>query len=88
MAWQVETSPRFEKQLRSLDKAVLVQVKKSLENLSRFPEPQKHCKALTGPLAGYWRYRAGKDYRLILDFHQGRAVILALEVVHRSKAYR
>ena len=48
--------------------------------------PEKQGKALTGNLAGVWRYRVG-DYR-IPDINDGRLVILVVDVAHRREVYR
>ncbi|MGL5811559.1 MAG: type II toxin-antitoxin system RelE family toxin [Nocardioides sp.] len=49
-------------------------------------DPAAPCKPLSGPLAGFWRYRVG-DYRIILDIDQERVMIIALDLGHRSDIY-
>lgn len=43
-------------------------------------------KALTGNLAGLWRYRAG-DYRIICDIEDDVLVVLDVDGAHRSRIY-
>ncbi|MBQ7262142.1 MAG: type II toxin-antitoxin system RelE/ParE family toxin, partial [Synergistaceae bacterium] len=44
-------------------------------------------RALSGPLAGLWRYRVG-DHRLICEIQDDVLVILVIDIGHRSKIYR
>jgi hypothetical protein len=43
-------------------------------------------KALTGDLAGYWRYRIG-DYRVLVEIRDETLVIVAITLGHRSGIY-
>lgn len=43
--------------------------------------------ALTGPLAGLWRDRVG-DYRITCDIRDNHLTIYAIDIDHRSTAYR
>ena len=85
--WSLELTPRVLKQLKKLDKPVAQRVLDELEKLVDSEYPQRHCKALIGNYSGLWRYRVG-SYRVILDIDQGKLVLLALEVGHRSTIYR
>lgn len=84
--WSLNLSPRAKKQLKGFDAPVTRRIVSALERLETVPDPAAHCKALTGPYTGLWRYRVG-DWRVILDIDRGQLVILALEVGHRSKIY-
>jgi mRNA interferase RelE/StbE len=72
--------------MRKLDRPIAARIIGALERLATMSDPAAHCKALAGPLAGYWRLRVG-DYRIILDIRAERLVILALDVGHRSTIY-
>jgi addiction module toxin, relE/stbE family len=85
--WSVFFHQDFCKDLKKLDKPVASRVIDAVERLGTFDTPPAHCKALTGQLAGLWRYRVG-DYRVIIDFDKNHLVIVALGVDHRSKVYR
>lgn len=85
--WELRTTKRFLKPLKKLDKTVAVQVLRDLNRLAALDDPTKTCKALSGPLKGLWRYRAG-DWRVILDIRRGELVALSLDAQHRSQVYK
>lgn len=84
--WSVELSPRAAKALHKLDRPVARRVRDGLTRLASLHDPTGSCKALSGPLSGLWRYRVG-DHRVILDIDNGRLVIVALDIGHRSDIY-
>lgn len=86
MSWRVEFTPHAEDQFDQLDNSVRKRIVKALAKLENSPNPQAHCKPLSGDLAGLWRYRIG-DYRFIIDLLREELVILALDVDHRSRVY-
>ena len=65
MSWQIETTSRFDKEFKKLDrytqKLIHGWITKNIDNTD---DPRRHGKPLTGDLSGLWRYRIG-DYRLI-----------------------
>ena len=86
--YTVDYSKAASKALMKMDKSVSRMiygwVNRNLEGCSN---PRLHGKALTGNLAGLWRYRVG-NYRLIAEIHDDRLVILMLEVGHRYEIYQ
>lgn len=86
--WRVELSKRARKQIDKLNphqaKIILAWLKKNLDGCE---DPRAHGKALTGELSDQWRYRIG-DYRILCEIHDEEVTILALNVIHRSRAYR
>lgn len=88
MSWRLEYTKRARKQLEKLSpnqrKIILSWIDKNLDGCA---DPRAHGKALTGDFAGQWRYRVG-NYRILCELHDGELVILALNVIHRSQAYR
>ncbi|MGN0679236.1 MAG: type II toxin-antitoxin system RelE/ParE family toxin [Oscillospiraceae bacterium] len=87
MKYRVETTPRFEKEFRKLDKYTMKLIKLWIEkNLVNCEDPRLHGKALTANRSGQWRYRIG-DYRLLCHIDDGELVILALSVGHRREVY-
>ncbi|WP_255556051.1 type II toxin-antitoxin system RelE family toxin [Tessaracoccus palaemonis] len=86
MDWSIQTSTRFDKAIRKLDRPMARRVLVAVYALAELDEPQRRCKALTGPLAGLWRLRIG-DYRVILDIRRGELVLIALDLDHRSAIY-
>lgn len=86
--YQVVLSESAKKSLRKLDPGVRAIIVKWLrKNLEGCSNPRLHGKALTGNLAGLWRYRVG-NYRLIADIQDDRLVILMLDIGHRSEIYQ
>ncbi len=87
MAWTVELSSGAERQLRKLDGATAKRLATYLQRLvEETNDPRERGKALTGPLAGLWRYRVG-DYRLVCELVDQRLVVLVVRLGHRSRIY-
>jgi len=57
------------------------------KNLIGTDDPRRMGKALTGKLAGVWRYRVG-DFRIFAKIEDERLIILILDVRNRRRAYR
>ena len=86
--YKVEFSPEGEKAFEKLDNSVATRIKNWLnKNLEGCENPRHKGRALTGNLAGYWRYRVG-DYRIIADIQDDRIVILVVDVDKRSDIYK
>jgi mRNA interferase RelE/StbE len=84
--WGLETSPQFDKAARKLGPQVLRRVKAYLDEVCELDNPRLRGKALTGDLAGYWRYRVG-DYRILVEVRDDDLVIIAITLGHRSGVY-
>lgn len=88
MAWRIELSSSAEKSLSKLDRQTAKRIITFLrERVAAGEDPRASGKALSGPLAGRWRYRVG-DYRIVCEIEDGRLVVLVLTVGHRSEIYR
>ncbi len=88
MAWTLQISDTAKRQLKSLDRTTANAVLRYMNRLILETEnPRQRGKALTGNLAGLWRYRVG-DYRVICDIEGGELQVLVLQVAHRRKVYR
>ncbi len=88
MSYQVETTPRFDKEFKKLDPFTMKMIKAWIQkNLVDCENPRVHGKALTANRKGQWRYRIG-DYRLICSIEDEKLVILALSIGHRSEVYK
>lgn len=79
MAWQIDFTRNADKAMRKLDKGVAARVFDELDEIAKLEDPRSRGKALTGNLAGVWRYRVG-DYRILCDINDGRLVILVVDV--------
>jgi mRNA interferase RelE/StbE len=84
--WALETSPQFDRAARKLDRQVIRRVKAYLDEVCELEDPRSRGKALTGDLAGYWRYRIG-DYRVLVEIRDHELVIIAISLGHRSTIY-
>ena len=87
MKYSIETTPRFEKEFKKLDKYTQRMIKNWIvKNLDGCNDPRQHGKGLTANKSGQWRYRIG-DYRLICEIQDDELIILALTVGHRREVY-
>ena len=86
MAWTIEYSARARRALSKLDRTVSAQIIDYLHEVSTLDDPTIRGKALTGNLAGLWRYRVA-DWRIVCDINHQRFIILALDIGHRSDVY-
>ena len=88
MSYRVETTARFDREFKKLDRYTQKMIKSWIEkNLVDCADPRAHGKGLTANRSGQWRYRIG-DYRLICFIEDDRLVILAMSVGHRSEIYK
>ncbi len=87
MSYSVETTTRFDREFKKLDRYTQRIIKGWIEkNLIGEDDPRRHGKGLTSNRSGQWRYRIG-DYRLICQIDDNKLVILALSVGHRKEIY-
>lgn len=87
MAWKIEVSEKATKNLEKLGANSAKRIAKTMREVAALDDPRLRGEALTGNLAGFWRYRVG-DWRIIVSFDDGRLVILVIEVGHRREVYR
>ena len=87
MSWHIETTARFDREFKKLDRYTQRMVKSWIEkHLVGCDDPRVHGKALTANRSGQWRYRIG-DYRMICLIEDEKLIILALSIGHRSSIY-
>ena len=87
MSYSIETTARFNKEFKKLDKYTQRMIKGWIEkDLVGEENPRRHGKGLTANRSGQWRYRIG-DYRLLCHIDDGKLIILALSVGHRREIY-
>ena len=85
MIYSVETTERFDREFKKLDRYTQRMIKAWIEkNLEGCENPRQHGKALTQNQKGQWRYRIG-DYRLICLIEDRKLIILALSIGHRRE---
>ena len=87
MSYSVETTARFDKEFRKLDRYTQRMIRAWIEkNLVNCDDPIAQGKGLSANRSGQWRYRIG-DYRLICLIEDDRLIIIALTIGHRSEIY-
>ena len=87
MTYDVETTARFDREFKKLDRYTQRMIKAWIEkNLVGCSDPRQYGKGLTANRSGQWRYRIG-DYRLICEIQDTQLIILALSVGHRRNVY-
>ncbi len=85
--YSVETTSRFDREFKKLDKYTQRMLKAWIEkHLINCENPRLYGKALAANRSGQWRYRIG-DYRLICQIQDEKLVILALAIGHRREVY-
>lgn len=88
MNYKIETTVKFEKEFRKLDKYTQRMIKAWIEkNLVNCLDPRQHGKGLTSNKSGQWRYRIG-DYRLICLIEDNKLIITTLTIGHRIDIYK
>ena len=70
-----------------MEKQTARRIRNELVEIAKLEDPRSRGKALTGNLAGLWRYRVG-DYRIICDIEDGVLLILVVDVAHRREVYQ
>ncbi len=90
LSWSVEYADTALKQLKKLDKKnplLADKIMDYLDELATLDNPCVRGKPLTANLKGRWRYRI-ENYRVICQIDNGRLIITALQVSHRSTIYK
>lgn len=87
MAWRIEIDKDVQRYMGKLDRQVAKMITSKLREISQLEDPRSAGRALTGNLAGLWRYRAG-DWRIVCDIEDDVLVVLVVDVGHRSDVYR
>lgn len=84
---QVRFESEAQKKFLHLSKAIQIQTLKYIKRLESLENPRDMGKALSGNLKSYWRYRVG-DYRLICKIVDEDALIIVVDINHRSRIYK
>jgi len=86
MAWKIEWDEYAEKQFNKLDRQIGKRIINYLDK-NVINNPRLFGKALTGDLAGLWRYRV-EDFRIICHIKDEKLTVLVLSVGHRKEIYK
>lgn len=85
--YRIETTPEFDQDLGSLDRAVTRRVIRKVEWLAEHPEALRFpLRQLPEDLKGLHKYRVG-DYRVLLWVDHEAQVLTLYGVRHRREAY-
>ena len=87
LVWTVRYSAAARQSLGQLSPPNQRRVVQYLKGVAALDDPSQRGKALTGNLAGYWRYRVGY-FGVVCLIDRRRIEILAVEIGHRSTVYR
>lgn len=86
MSYRVETTSRFDREFKKLDRYTQRMLKAWIvKNLVECDDSKGFGKALSANRRGQWRYRIG-DYRLICCIMDKKLVILAVNAGHRKES--
>jgi mRNA interferase RelE/StbE len=86
MAYKFAFTPKAKKDFDALDRAVKVQVQKVIDKIESNSDPRVFGEKLTGNLAGYIKYRAGK-YRIVAYLQDEVVTVLAIAIGKREIIY-
>lgn len=87
MAWTIEYADTARAQLRRLDRQMARRVVDYMDaRIATRDDPRRLGRALTGPMAGLWRYRVG-DCRIVCDIQDAVLRVLVVRVARRAKVY-
>ncbi len=84
MTYSVDILRRAQKQLARIDRQDHARIISAIEGLAENPRPSG-CKKLSGRPA--WRIRIG-PYRVIYEIHDGRLLVLVVDIGARREVYR
>jgi len=86
LVWTIDYTAKS--QLRKLDKQAARRILDFMDELvAGRDNPRNSGKALTGPLGGLWRYRAG-DFRIICEIQDDALRVLVVQLGNRRDVYR
>tara|TARA_E500000305_G_scaffold56975_1_gene45466 strand:+ start:20144 stop:20410 length:267 start_codon:yes stop_codon:yes gene_type:complete len=87
LTWVVEFEDAAGKELRKLDRQAQHDILRYFrQRISTDEDPRRFGKALSGDLAGLWRYRV-RDYRMICYIKDDKLLVLVVRVSHRKAVY-
>ena len=86
--YQVETTPEFDKDIKSLDPPAAARIIEKIEWLAVHPELLKHpLKNMPKDLKGLQKYKVG-EYRVLLWVNHKNRTMILYGVEHRRSVYK
>ena len=88
MTYRVVITARPVTTSRSIPRPIAVRIGEELASLAGETDPKKHLRKLKRPdNPAFYSLRVG-DYRVVLQIHNNRLVILVIEIGPRDSIYR
>ena len=88
MAWTIEYTDTANGQLLRLDRDAARRIRNYMNrNVATLDNPRQRGRALTGPMAGLWRYRVG-NYRVVCDIQDRFLRVIVISVGAHDTVYR
>jgi len=87
MSWKLRITDEAKKQLSKLDKGIQRTVSNYLRECAQLQDPASRGHALTGPWAGYHRYRVGQ-LRIVVSIERNEVTILVVTIDRRDTVYK
>ena len=88
MAYEIRIAPAAERAIGKLSAPVQVAILDRLEELAQDPRPADCEKVRELAQYGVFRVRVRKDYRILYQVKDERALILVLKVADRKEIYQ
>jgi len=86
MSWVLRYEQTAEKELSKLDKGIQRSIKEYLSEVCQLEDPAFRGHPLTGPWAGYHRYRVGQ-IRMIVDIDRSVITVTVIKIDRRDSVY-
>ena len=86
MRWTLHYDPSAFKELAKLDKGIQRNIKDYLAEICHLDDPAARGHGLTGPWAGFHRYRLGQ-IRIIVSIERTEVTIIVIKIDQRDSIY-
>jgi mRNA interferase RelE/StbE len=88
LGWKIEWDDAAVKAMKRIDHDTQRRIARYLtQRIATDDNPRRFGKALSGDLAGLWRYRVG-DHRIICKIEDDRLIVLVVALGHRRLVYQ
>ena len=88
MAWTIEYTNTANDQIHRLGRDAARRIRNYMNrSVAPLDNPRRRGRALTGPMAGLWRYRVGR-YRVVCDIQDRFLRVLVIRAGPRDTIYR
>ena len=89
MGWKIDYSHAAQRQLDKLDRDTARRIVNFMNaRVATLDNPRVRAERLTGNWTGFWRYRVGRNHRVICDIQDDVLRVLVVRVARRDEVYR